>query len=547
MKKVKFFTALCLGASMLAGCGGNQLEGKTYTYSAELDIKNLDSSDADDGMSFSAMHAVIDGLMGLDQNGQIVPAIAKEHTVSKDGLTHTFTLRDAKWSNGEEVEADDFVYAWQRLIKNSGNYAYMLGSDGAKVKGADELMEKAASLEEGETLSDEELDTLQAKAVDEDTFEVKLTSPVSYFEELMTFPCYYPINEEFCEEKGAEYAKSAENVLSNGAFVMKSWEPGRQAVFTKNADYWNADAVKVDNLVLNLVQKPEVAATAFDNGETQFALINSELVDKYKDNESYNKIKEGYLFYLSLNFGNEDLQNINLRKALSTAINRQDLVDEVLKDGSTTANGFVPSGLSISPDGTDFREDAQSFTSYDVDQAQKYLDVAKKELGKDTINLRLVYGTDESPMDQVAVYLQDAFSQLDGLEIEMVATTKQDRIYNKMANQDYDISLTRWGPDYGDPTTYLNLAISDNSNNYGKWSNEKYDEIMDQVAVEADVAKRWQLMIDAEKIAMEDLCYIPVFEKGSSTLQDKKVSGLVQRPVGVPYTFHYVDVADDAE
>ena len=536
MKKLKLLVASALTASMLVGCGSNQLEGKTYTYSAELDIKNLDSSDADDGMSFSAMHACIDGLMGVDEEGNIVPAIAEEHTVSEDGLTHTFKLRDAQWSNGDEVTANDFVYAWQRIIKNSGNYAYMLGSDGAKVKGADELMAKQAELGEGEELTQDDLNTLQAVAVDDKTFQVTLTSPVSYFEELMTFPCYYPINQEFCEEKGAEYAKSAENVLSNGAFIMET--------FSKNENYWNADAVNLDNLVLNLVQEPEVAATAFDNGETQFALINSELVDKYKDSESYKSIKEGYLFYLQLNFGNSDLQNLNLRKALSYAINREDFVNNVLKDGSTAATGFVPSGLSTSPSGTDFRSDAGSYTSYDLEQAQQYLDAAKEELGKDTISLRLLYGTDESPMDQLATYLQDAFSQLDGLEIEMVATTKQDRIYTKQANQDFDIACTRWGPDYGDPTTYLNLCISDNANNYGKWSNTEYDSIMDQVAVETDVNARWQLMIDAEKIMMDDLCYIPVFEKGSSTLQDTSVTGLVQKPVGVPYTFNYVDIAE---
>lgn len=543
MKKLNVLLAGCLTASMLVGCGSSDASGKTYTYSAELDIKNLDSSDADDGMSFNAMHACIDGLMGLDEDGNITGAIAKEHTVSEDGLTHTFKLRDAKWSNGEEVTADDFVYAWQRIIKNSGNYAYMLGSDGAKVVGADDLMAKQA---DGEKLTQDDLDTLGAVAVDDKTFEVTTTSPVSYFEELMTFPCYYPINQEFCEEKGDQYAKSAENVLSNGAFVMESWEPGSKATFTKNEDYWNADAVKIDTLVLNLVQTPEVASTAFDNGETQFALINSDLVDKYKDSDSYKSIKEGYLFYLQINFENTDLQHYNLRKALSLAINRDDFVTNVLKDGSTVATGFVPSGLSISSNGTDFREDAGTFDTltYDVDAAQAALDAAKEELGKDTISLRLLYGTDESPMDQLATYLQDAFSKLDGLEIEMVATTKQDRIYNKEANGDFDVVCTRWGPDYGDPTTYLNLATEGNANNYGNYVNAEYNEIMDKVATESDVDTRWQYMIDAEKVMMDELCFIPVFEKGSSTLQDPKVSGLVQRPVGVPYTFNYVDIAE---
>lgn len=542
MKKLQLFVSTCMAVSLLAGCGSDaSADGKTYTYSSELDIKNLDSSDADDGMSLSAIHAAIDGLMGLDEDGNIAPAIAESSTVSDDGLVHTYKLRDAKWSNGDEVTANDFVYAWQRIIANAGNYAYMLGTDGAKVVGADELMAKQA---EGAELTQEDLDTLGAVAVDDKTFEVTTTSPVSYFDELMTFPCYFPINEKFCEEKGDQYAKSAENVLSNGAFIMETWEPGRQATFSKNEDYWNADAVKLDNLVLNLVQTPEVAATAFDNGETQFAIINSDLVDKYADSDSLVPIQEGYLFYISVNFENEDLQNLNLRKALSYAIDREDFVNNILKDGSTAAGGFVPAGLSTSPDGQDFREEAGSYVDYNVEEAQKYLDAAKKELGKDTITLELLYGTDESPMDQLATYLQNAFSQLDGLEITMSATTKQDRIYNRQANGNYDICVTRWGPDYADPTTYLNLCISDNANNYGKYENAEYDALMDQVATETDVNVRWDTMLEAEKVAMEDLCYIPVFEKGTATLQDQKVTGLVQRPVGVPYTFNYVDIAE---
>lgn len=545
MKKFRMLTASCLTAAMLVGCGsGSATSGKTYTYSSELDIKNLDSSDADDGMSFSAMHACIDGLMGVDEDGNVTYAIAEDHEVSEDGLTHTFKLRDAKWSNGEDVTANDFVYAWQRIIKVSGNYAYMLGSDGAKVAGADELMEKAANLGEDEKLTQDDLDTLGVKAVDDKTLEVTLTSPVAYFEELMTFPCYYPINEEFCEEAGDQYAKSAENVLSNGAFIMETWEPGKTATYTKNEDYWNADAVKLDNLVLNLVVTPEVGATSFDNGETQFAIINSDLVDKYKDEEAYTPIKEGYLFYVQVNFENEDLQNLNLRKALSYAIDRDDFTENVLKDGSSSARGFVPTGLSTSPSGTDFREDADSYTAYDVEKAQEYLDAAKAELGKDTITLSLLYGTDESPMDTLATYLQDAFTQLDGLEIEMVATTKQDRIYNKEANGDFDIVCTRWGPDYGDATTYLNLGISDNTNNYGHWYSAAYDTLMEKVSTETDMDARWDDMVAAEKILMEDLCYIPVFEKGSATLQDPSVSGLVQKSVGVPYTFNYVDIAE---
>lgn len=569
MKKLKALVAVCMATTMLFGCGSAKLEGKTYTFSSELDIKNLDSSDADDGMSFNAMHACIDGLMGLDSNGNIAPAIAEKHEVSDDGKTHTFTLRDAKWSNGDAVTANDFVYAWQRILKKNGQYAYMMGSDGAAVSGVDEILTKQSLISRRDdekqedpvteddmkaigltmadldklAITDEDYNAMGVKAENDKTLVVTTTRKISYFEELMTFPCYYPINQKFCEEKGDKYAKEAANVLSNGAFVMDTWEPGSKAIFKKNTSYWNAGEVKIDNLVMNLVQEPKVAATSFDNGETDFAPINSDLVDKYKDNESYQTFNEGYLFYLSINFKNTDLANVNLRKALSLAINRDDFTANVLKDGSKGARGFVPAELSLDENGKDFRDSAETFTAYDVAKAQEALDAAKKELGKDTIKIRLLYGTDESPMDQLATYLQNAFTKLNGLEIEMVATTKQDRIYNKQANGDYDICCTRWGPDYGDPTTYLNLLISTNSNNYGKYNSKAFDAMMNQVT-STDGATRWANMIAAEKIAMDDYGYIPVFEKGTSVLANTKVSGLIHRPVGVPYTFNYVDVAE---
>ena len=538
MKKLLSMLLCAMMALSLAGCGGSSDDSATYTFSSELDIKNLDSSDADDGCSFTAMHACIDGLMGLDKDGNITEAIAKKSETSEDGLTHTYTLRDAKWSNGDAVTANDFVYAWQRIFKKKGQYYYMFCDGIASIEGAQALSDK---IDAGEELTDADFDAFAVKAVDDKTLEVKTTVPVSFFDELMSFPCFYPINEKLCEEKGDQYAKNADSVLSNGAFTMTNWEPGSVAEFEKNDKYWNAKEVKLENLVMKLVQKPEVAATSFQNGETDFAPISSDLVDKYKDEDTFKQINEGYLFYISINFKNTDLANKNVRKALSLAINREDFCNNKLKDGSQPASGFVPKGLSISPDGKDFRDEAASYTSYNVEEAQAALDAGLKELGKSEITLRLTYGTDESPMDQLATYLQNAFTKLKGLKIEMVATTKQDRIYNKQENGDYDICTTRWGPDYGDPTTYLTMGISNNGNNYGKWSNAEYDALMNKVAVESDAKVRWQEMIDAEKILCEDYCFIPVFEKGTATLQNTKVKGLVIRPVGVPYTFNYVE------
>ena len=538
MKKLLSMVLCAMMALTLAGCGGSGGDSSTYTFSSELDIKNLDSSDADDGCSFTAMHAVIDGLMKTDKKGNVVNGVASSSEVSDDGLTHTYKIRkDAKWANGDPVTANDFVYAWHRIFQKKGQYYYMFCDGIASIVGAQEMSDK---IDNEEDITDADLDAMGVKAIDDKTLEVTTTTRVSFFDELMSFPCFYPINEKFCEKQGDKYGKSAKTILGNGAFTMTNWEPGSVAEFEKNDKYYDAKTVKIEKLVMKLVQDPKVAAQAFEAGETDFAPINSDLVDKYKKDDSFKQINEGYLFYISVNFQNSDLANLNVRKAISLAINRKDLCENVLKDGSQVAGGFIPSGLATNPDGVDFRKDSGNFTSYDKKKAQESLEEGLKELGKDQITLRITYGTDESPMDVFATYLQNALSKLDAIKVEMVATTKQDRIYNKQKNGDFDLATTRWGPDYGDPTTYLTMGISTNGNNYGKYTNSELDALMDKVANESDANTRWKEMIDAEKIMMDDLCYIPVFEKGTATLQNKDVKGLVIRPVGVPYTFQYV-------
>ena len=534
-KTVKVLLTAATAAGMLAGCG-SKTDTDTFRFASELDIQGMDSTVVDDGMSFNAIHAITDGLTAVNEKGKTAPAIAKSWDVSDDGKTYTFHLRDAKWSNGDKVTANDFVYSWRKIIKDAGNYAYMLGNGGASVKNADALMELGANA------TDEQMATLGVTAKDDKTLVVELENKVPYFTDLMAFPCYFPQNEKFVEKCGKNYGTKPEYTLSNGAYTMTKWIKGNKATFTKNDKYYDAKAVKTKNLEMFLVQDPKTAAQNFDNGKVDYATINSTLVDKYKGKDTFTTFNEGFLFYLSLNFNNKTIADKNVREALSYAINRKDLCENVLKDGSKEATGFVPSQLSKSPAGKDFRDTAGDLVGYDVKKAQEYLDAAKKELGTDTITVDLLYGTDESPMDTMAEYLQGSFSKLKGLKVNMVATVKKDRIYNRQANGNYQIACTRWGPDYADPTTYLNLFLTGNQNNYGKYSNAKVDSLMKQVQAESDLNKRWDLMTQVEKTALDDLAYIPVFEKGAAALKAKNVKGVVHSAVGVPYTFKYVTI-----
>ena len=532
-KTVKVLLALTTAAGMLAGCG-SKTDTDTFRFANDTDIVGMDSTVVDDAMSFNAITAITDGLTTVDVKGNTIPGIAKSWDVSNNGLTYTFHLRDAKWANGDDVTAQDFVYSWHRIIKNAGNYAYMLGSEGASIKNADSLIDL------GTTATDEQLNTLGIKATDDKTVVVDLEKNVPYFVGLMSFPCYFPQNQKFVEKCGKNYATKPEYILGNGAYKMTKWIKGNKATFTKNDKYYDAKSVKTKNIEMYLVQDPKTAAQNFDNGKVDYATINSTLVDKYKGKDTFKAIREGYLAYLICNFKADTTANKNLRHALSYAINRKDLCDNILKDGSQPATGFVPAQLCKSPSGKDFREESGKYVDYDVKKAQEYLDAAKKELGTDTITVDLLYGTDESPMDTMAEYLQGSFSKLKGLKVNMVATVKKDRIYNREANGNFQIACTRWAPDYADPTTFLNVLASSNSNNYGKWENAQYNSLLKQAQNETDVNKRWNELLEAEKVMMDDLPNIPVVQTGTAALQAKNVKGLVHNTVSTPYVFKYV-------
>ncbi len=538
IKSNKLLVLLCTLTTTfsLVACSSTEqaADTKTVTFAKELDVISMDSSYATDGSSFEAIHATVDGLLTLDADGNLIPALAKDKaTVSEDGLTYTYELKDAKWDNGTPVTAKDFVYAWQRTASSpDAEYNYLYGSDGAGILNADEVIkgEKDAS-------------ELGIKAVNDTTLEVTLTKPCDYFESLMSFPVFYPINQAFAEEKGDQYALTPENMLACGAYKMTSWETGSKYVLEKNDSYYDKDAVKVDKLVFNVVKDLSSSALAFESKDVNFTKLNKDLVDKYKSASTYTEVLEGYLWYFQYNYSNEFLTNANIRKALSLAVDREDLVNNVLKDGSIVAKGFVPTALATGPDGKDYRETAPAYMQTNVEEAKKAWEAGLKELGVDSINLKLLFDNAD-PAKSAAEYLQSSLqSTLEGLTIEMVAQEKNNRIEMQKSG-DFDVALTRWGPDYADPTTYLYLMATGNSYNYGGYTNPEYDAKMKAASEAPDAATRWQLLKDAEGICMEDYPVAPIFQVGGASLVSENVKGIETHAVGVPYIYKNVEIVE---
>lgn len=526
----------CSSGSGNTGAKDGEKPAQVLNLSKENDVITMDSTLATDGMSFEVINMCIEGLETTNENADIVPALAESYDVSDDDLTYTFHLRDAKWSNGDPVTAADFEYAWKDAATDpTCDYAYIFGSDGACIKGADEAMGDPAKKDE-----------IAVKAVDDKTLEVTLSRKTPYFVSLTTFPPFYPVNEKFAEEQGDQYGLSPDNLLYCGPFKLDEWVKGNSLKLSKNADYWGADDVALEEININIVPEPSSAALAYENGTTDYARLNSSLVDKYKDNEAYDTFLEGYLWYLQFNLNNKYLENANLRKAIGTVIDRDNLVNNVLKDGSINIGGFVPQDFTTGPDGKDYRATADKFyTEVGEDglkAAQEYWDKAKKELGVDKITLKLLYEPSD-PAKPAAEFIQSEIQKLDGITIEMVSQEKENRIEKQKA-RDFDIVLTRWGPDYADPTTYLNLMITGNSYNYGDYHSEAYDAKMEEAANAATPEERWTALQEAEKILMEDSPVVGVFQVGGAALKNPKVTGIEDHSFGVPYIYKNVKIEE---
>ena len=540
---MKKLTAILLSIMMLLACVVTASADDASYLGVMLgtNVMSLDTNLATDGDSFEVIADCIDGLMQMDKDGAAVPALAESYDVSDDGLTYTFHLRDAKWNNGTAVTANDFVFAWRRIAKEAGEYAYMLDEIG-NIKGAAEIISG----------SEADLTTLAVSAPDDKTFVVELNVPVSFFPSLMYFPTFYPINEEFYNSLAdGTYGTSPETFLSNGAFVLESYTPGTANLSVKkNPDYWDADRVKLAGINYQVVGSSDNALTAFRNKTLDVVMVSGNQVDAAKKDaalsENLKVTGAGYMWYLSFSQTEKNAQggmlaNANLRLAISNAIDRENLVDNYVMDGSrATYTAVPPQFAASSTTGADFSADQDAFADYvgyNPDKAAEYFEAAKAELGKDSFSFTMIYGNNEGDeVQKVAQAIkEDVEAALPGVEINLQSMTKAERL-DKMQNDNYDIALTRWGPDYADPMTYLGMWITNNSNNYGFWSNAEFDQLIADCTTGAyinDYDARWEAMFKAETIVMQEAVIAPLYTKANANLITAGVENIDFHPVAL--------------
>lgn len=496
----------------------------------ETPVESLDPQQATDGTSFEVIADYTDGLMQMDADGKPVNALADSYETSDDGLTWTFKLKDAKWSNGDPVTASDFVFGWQRAVDPdvASEYNYML-SDIGQIKNAADII--AGNKDKSE---------LGVTAVDDKTLKVELEAPVSYFLSLMYFPTYYPVNEKFFESCADTFGTSPDTVLSNGAFILDSYEPAATEFhLTKNPDYYDADRVKLSGLDYQVIQDSQQALMSYQAGDLDMTLVNGDQVDQVKDDPAFKAIGAGYLWYVSPNMKDvPELANENIRKALTFAIDRTAIAEDVLKDGSLPTYTAVPPQFATGPDGTDFSADQDKFKDVcdsDATKAADFWAQGLKELGEDGFELEMVVDADDAPQ-KVATVLQEQWqTNLPGLTVTLKVEPKKQRVQD-MQDGNFQLGLTRWGPDYADPMTYLGMWVTDNPNNYGFWSNSDYDSIIEECTtgdLATDAEGRWAKLYDAEQLVMNEAVIFPLYTQSNAEMVSTAVTGVEYHPVAL--------------
>jgi oligopeptide transport system substrate-binding protein len=536
MKLLSKALVLLIGVLVIAGCSPTtddpKDQDKVLIVAKSSDVISLDTHLATDGVSFEVIKTFTEGLIEYDAAGKLTPGVATTWDVSEDGKEYTFNLRDdSVWSNGTKVTAADFVFGFQRLADPVllNQYSYLLSN--MKIVNADEVIAGTKPLSD-----------LGVKAVDDTTFVVTLTDAVPYFLQLMTFPSFNPVNEEFATSVGDEYATAPDKLISNGAFVLKEWLQGSRIKLDKNDTYWDKDNVDVDGLEFQIFKDYQSAALEFESGNVDVTAITSNIVDRYRSNEGYTEVKLGYLWFISPNQLNETMKNKNLRLALAHAFDRDHIANNLLGDGSIVATGIVASGLVTGPDGSDFRDASGVYQKYDVAKAQAFWADAKKELGVETLTIELLVGSPETDTGLpvgAAEFLKGEFeTNLEGLTVEIKTTIKSDRL-DLMNAADYQLGITRWGPDFADPLTFLkDLFETGSPYNYPKFSNAEYDALLEEVspggALASNLEARWDKMIETEALLLNEGGVIPAWQTGSAMLIAPNVSGIEYHVVGMP-------------
>lgn len=528
------------GNNAPAGNGGNNAanngggeetaatgEGKILRTNNKSEPGSLDPGLATGTHDSWILQHIFEGLMKYNEKGEVVPAMAESYDVSDDGITYTFHLKDGvKWSNGDPVTAGDFEFAWKRVLdpELASEYSYQL----YYLKGGEEYNTGKGTV-----------DDVGVKALDEKTLEVVLKVPTPYFVGLTAFYTLYPVHKASVEAN-PDWAKNPSEVefVSNGPFKLTEWAHNDYVKVVKNENYYDADKVKLAGIDFDILEDDNTAWQKYEGGEYDFLMSPPSTIVNQLKTSGDEQLKIGDdlgTYYYAFNCKKAPFDNQKVREALSLAIDRKTIVDNITQGGQIPGEGMVPYGL-LDDQGKDFRKEVGNLVHEDVEKAKKLLDEGLKESGmtiEDMNKTILVYNTDEGHK-KIAQAIQEMWKKNLGFEIGLENMEFQVLI-DRRREGDYFVSRAGWLGDYADPMTMLDIFMTGNPQNDPKYENPEYDALLNTAKNSPDQKLRMDSMKEAEKILMRDLPITPIYFYTRPYVEKPNVKGVFNTILNYPF------------
>ncbi|WP_281827762.1 MULTISPECIES: peptide ABC transporter substrate-binding protein [Lactobacillus] len=546
MNKFKIFATSLVtisAAIVLVACGNtsnSQSSGNSKTLNLSTTAP-LDTIDISKSTGYGQTGNVFESFYRLGSNGKPTAGLAKSGSVSKNGKTWTFKLRNAKWSNGDPITAQDFVYSWHRSLnpKTASPYSYLFSG----VKNANQII-----------AGKKNPNSLGISAPNKRTVVVKLTRPIAYFKVLMAYPLFGPQDTKVVKKYGSKYATKSQYQVYSGPFKITGWNGTNDFwSFVKNKNYWDKKAVKLNKINYEVVKSNNTGYQLYQQGKLDLTPLSSEQVKNLKSNKDFKSYPYSYVRFLMYNFKDKNkvnrkaLNNRNIRLALSLAIDRNVITKKVLGDGSTIPTGFVASQLASDPkSGTDFakQQSVKNTTNYNADLAKKYWQKGLKQIGEKNLTFNLLASNDSPDSDQLTQYLQSQWTKvLKGIKVDVINIPAKS-FDSRAQSGDFDIDLSGWGGDFNDPMTFMQIPMTGTSYNYGKWSNSKYDQLVNRGANQDanNVNARWQDLVKAARIVNSEQAITPIYQQTTAYLQNSRVHGIIHNTAGTQWNYKYAYV-----
>jgi oligopeptide transport system substrate-binding protein len=475
----------------------------------------LDPGKATDSTSFHVLKMMFEGLTRIQPDGKPAPAAADQIEVSADLKMYRFTLRDAKWSNGDPVTAYDFEHAWKEVLRPGSDapYAYQLYA----IKNGEDVKKGKATLEE-----------LGIEVVDDKTLVVTLENPTPYFLELTAFCTYYPINKNVTRQNQDWSQDAGENYVSNGPFTLSSWQHHNKLEVVKNPNYWDAKNVRLDKISMVMISDTSTELSMFENEELHWAgrpisRLPADAIPSLRRDGKLNSQAVAGIEWYKFNTGRFPFNNIKMRKAFTIAINRKVIIEQLMPDNHKVATGLVPTPLTL--------QESPFFPDGDVEQARQLFEEALVEIGitKDDLpSISLSYNSNEAH-HRLAQAVQQQWFKTFGVRVILEASEWKVHI-SKLRKHDYQIARLGWVADFRDPINFLEVFRYKNDpiaggNNDTQWENPEYARLLEESSGISDPDDRKTVLHQAETLIMNEMPVAPIYFMMDNYVKDPKLKG----------------------